>query len=151
MTDAAASLSSFERLLGRAATEREREQLRRVQSELGLRENDALWLVIFALQYYEGLYRQFPKAIAAEAQRVLSETRVAAEATIRAGAESAKADLAKAIATAARDVARDVARRQMIQWLIVGMLVGACLFSAGAYVGARPAIWLGVVGVKGEG
>jgi hypothetical protein len=151
MTDAAASLSSFERLLGRAATEREREQLRRVQSELGLRENDALWLVIFALQYYEGLYRQFPKAIAAEAQRVLSETRVAAEATIRAGAESAKADLAKAIATAARDVARDVARRQMIQWLIVGMLVGACLFSVGAYVGARSAIWLGVVGVKGEG
>ncbi|WP_051133931.1 DUF6753 family protein [Methylocystis sp. ATCC 49242] len=151
MTDAATSLSSFERLLGRAATEREREQLRRVQSELGLRENDALWLVIFALQYYEGLYRQFPKAIAAEAQRVLSETRVAAEATIRAGAESAKADLAKAIATAARDVARDVARRQMIQWLIVGMLVGACLFSVGAYVGARSAIWLGAVGVKGEG
>ncbi|HEY8162812.1 MAG TPA: hypothetical protein VIF34_11165 [Methylocystis sp.] len=137
MTDAATSLSSFERLLGRAATEREREQLRRVQAELGLRENDALWLVIFALQYYEGLYRQFPKAIAVEAQRVLSETRVAAEATIRAGAESAKADLAKAIATSARDVARDVARRQMMQWLIVGMLVGACLFSAGAYVGAR--------------
>ena len=39
--------------------------------------------------------------VLAEAQRVLSETRVAAEATIRAGAESAKADLAKAIATAA--------------------------------------------------
>ena len=60
-----ASLSSFESMLGRAATERERDQLRRVQAELGLRENDALWLVIFALQYYEGLYRQFPKAIAA--------------------------------------------------------------------------------------
>jgi hypothetical protein len=137
MTNAATTISSFERLLGRAATESEREQLRRVQAELGLRENDALWLVIFALQYYEGLYRQFPKAIAAEAQRVLLETRVAAEATIRAGAESAKADLAKAIATAARDVARDVARRQMIQWLILGMLVGASLLSAGAYVGAR--------------
>jgi hypothetical protein len=137
MNEMTAPLSSFERMLGRAATERERDQLRRVQAELGLKENDALWLVIFALQYYEGLYRQFPKAIAAEAQRVLLETRVAAEATIRAGAESAKADLAKAIATAARDVARDVARRQMMQWLIVGMLVGACLFSAGAYVGAH--------------
>jgi hypothetical protein len=137
MTDPTTAISSFERLLGRAATESEREQLRRVQAELGLRENDALWLVIFALQYYESLYRQFPKAIAAEAQRVLLETRGVAEATIRAGAESAKADLAKAIAIAARDVARDVARRQMMQWLIVGMLVGASLFSAGAYVGAR--------------
>ena len=93
MTDAATTISSFERLLGRAATESEREQLRRVQAELGLRENDALWLVIFALQYYEGLYRQFPKAIAAEAQRVLLETRVAAEATIRAGAEIGESGL----------------------------------------------------------
>lgn len=124
-------------MLGRAATERERVQLRRVQAELGLRENDALWLVIFALQYYEGLYRQFPKAIAAEANRVLAETRTAAEATIRAGAESAKADLAKAIATTAREVARDVARRQMIQWLVVGMLVGAGLLGVGEYIGAH--------------
>ena len=83
MNETTAPLSSFERMLGRAATERERDQLRRVQAELDLRENDALWLVIFALQYYEGLYRQFPKAIAAEAQRVLSETRATAEATIR--------------------------------------------------------------------
>ncbi len=60
-----------------------------------------------------------------------------AEATIRAGAESAKADLAKAIATAARDVARDVARRQMMQWLVLGMLVGAGLLGAGVYIGAR--------------
>jgi len=137
MNETTTPLSSFERMLGRAATERERDQLRRVQAELGLHENDALWLVIFALQYYEGLYRQFPKAIAAEAQRVLSETRATAEATIRAGAESAKADLAKAIATTARDVAHDVARRQMIQWLVVGMLVGAGLLSVGVYIGAR--------------
>jgi hypothetical protein len=137
MNETTAPLSSFERMLGRAATERERDQLRRVQAELDLRENDALWLVIFALQYYEGLYRQFPKAIAAGAQRVLSETRVTAEATIRAGAESAKADLAKAIATTAKGVARDVARRQMIQWLIVGMLFGAGILCAGIYIGGH--------------
>jgi hypothetical protein len=140
MNETTTPLSSFERILGRAATERERDQLRRVQAELGLHENDALWLVIFALQYYEGLYRQFPKAIAAEAQRVLSETRATAEATIRAGAESAKADLAKAIATTARDVAHDVARRQMLQWLVLGMLVGAGLLSVGVYIGARAGI-----------
>ncbi len=140
MTDATMSLSSFERSPGRAATERERDQLRRVQAEQGLRENDALWLVIFSLHYYEGLYRQFPKAIAAEAQRVLSERRVTAEATIRAGAESAKADLAKAIATAARDVARDVARRQMIQWLVVGMLVGAGLLGVNVHIGVYSGI-----------
>ena len=137
MNETTTPLSSFERMLGRAATEHERDQLRRVQAELGLRENDALWLVIFALQYYEGLYRQFPKAIAAEAQRVLSETRATAEATIRAGAESAKADLSKAIATTARDVAHDVARRQMVEWLVAGMLIGAGLLGVGVYIGAH--------------
>ena len=140
MDETTAPLSSFERLLRRTATERERDQLRRVQAELGLKENDALWLVIFALQYYEGLYRQFPKAIAAEAQRVLAETRTAAEATIRAGTESAKADLAKAIATTARDVARDVARSQMIRWLVAGMLLGAGLLGAGIFIGTHSGI-----------
>ena len=140
MSDIGDAATAFEKLLGRAATASEREELRRVQSALGLKDNDALWLVLFALQYYEGLYRQFPKAIAAEAQRVLSETRATAEATIRAGAESAKADLAKAIAIAAREVAQDVARRQMVQWLIVGMLLGAGLLGAGIYIGAHSGI-----------
>ncbi|MFZ3180115.1 MAG: hypothetical protein WA156_07915, partial [Methylocystis silviterrae] len=55
--------TGFEKLIGRTATETERRQLRRVKEVLGLRDNDALWLVIFALQYYDSLYRQFPKAI----------------------------------------------------------------------------------------
>ena len=93
--------------------------------------------MIFALQYDEGLYRQFPKAIATEVQRVLSETRVTAEATIRANAQSAKAELAKAIATIARDVARDVARRQMVQWLVTGMLLGTGPLGGGIYIGGH--------------
>jgi hypothetical protein len=137
MADAAGvtETSAFEKLLGRATTEPERDQLRRVRDVLGLRDNDALWLVLFALQYYESLYRQFPKAIAIEAGRILSQTRAAADAQIQAGAEQAKADLARAVAIAAQDVARDVARRQATQWLIYGMGVGAALFAAGFMLG----------------
>jgi len=40
MNETTTPLSSFERMLGRAATERERDQLRRVQAELGLHENE---------------------------------------------------------------------------------------------------------------
>ncbi|QGM48268.1 hypothetical protein [Methylocystis heyeri] len=126
-------------MLGRAATIAERDQLRRVQSALGLRDNDALWLVLYALQFYESLYRQFPKEIGKEAKRILDETRTTADATIRASVEAAKADLAKAIASAARDVARDAARRQMLQWLVVGMLLGVALLGAGVEIGLRMA------------
>ncbi len=137
MVDEALAEAAFEKLLGRASTPAEREQLWRVQSALGLRNNDALWLVLYALQFYESLYRQFPREIGKEAKRILDETRTAADASIRASVESAKADLAKAIASAARDVARDAARRQMLQWLVVGMLLGVALLGAGVAIGVR--------------
>ena len=70
-----------------AVGEVEREQLRRVKDALGLRENGALWLVQVALRYCERLNRQFSKAIASEAARVLGQARGAAEAQLRAGAE----------------------------------------------------------------
>jgi hypothetical protein len=137
MSEEAVEETPFEKLLGRASTAAEREQLWRVQSALGLRDNDALWLVLYALQFYESLYRQFPREIGKEAKRILDETRMAADATIRASVESAKADLAKAIASAARDVARDAARRQLLQWLVIGMLLGVALLVAGVEIGSR--------------
>lgn len=131
----AGEATGFEKLIGRASTETERRQLRRVKEVLGLRDNDALWLVIFALQYYDSLYRQFPKAIATEAAAVMARTRETADAQMRAGAEQAKADLARAVALAAQDVACDVARRQATQWLVYGMAVGATLLLVGIAVG----------------
>lgn len=131
----AGEATGFEKLIGRASTETERRQLRLVKEALGLRDNDALWLVIFALQYYDSLYRQFPKAIATEAAAVMARTRETADAQLRAGVEQAKADLARAVALAAQDVARDVARQQATQWLVYGMAVGAALVASGIAIG----------------
>jgi hypothetical protein len=134
VTDESA-IAGFEKLLGRQSTPAEREQLFRVKEALGLRENDALWLILFALQYYESLYRQFPKAIGAEASRILAQTRETVDAQVKAGAEQAKADLARAVAIAAQGVARDAARRRMIEWLVGGMALGAALVGAGFCAG----------------
>ena len=51
MSEEAIEETPFEKLLGRASTAAEREQLWRVQSALGLRDNDALWLVLYALHF----------------------------------------------------------------------------------------------------
>ena len=134
MTDEGA-ISAFEKLLGRESKPAEREQLYRVKEALGLRDNDALWLVLFALQYYDSLYRQFPKAIGQEAARVLGETRTAADASMRASLEQAKADLTRSMAIAAEGIAREAARRQRVQWAIAGMALGSALFGAGLLVG----------------
>jgi len=129
--------SAFEKLLGRTATETERAQLRKIRDALDLRDNDALWSVLFALQYYDSLYRQFPKAIATEASKVLAECRSASEASARSGVENARADLARAIALSAQGVAQTVARRLYVQWAIIGGLIGAMTFAGGLLLGLR--------------
>jgi hypothetical protein len=137
MAEGAEVVSAFEKLLGRTATEAERVQLRKIRDALDLRDNDALWSVLFALQYYDSLYRQFPKAIAAEATKILAETRAASEAVMRANVASAHADLARAVALTAQGVARSVARRWQLRWTIIGAAVGAIIFASGVFAGLR--------------
>lgn len=54
---------SFERLLGRQPSDAERQELYRVRDALDLKNNDALWLVLIALQHYQDLYKGIPADI----------------------------------------------------------------------------------------
>lgn len=108
--------SSFEKLLGRTPSDAERQNLYRVRDALGLKNNDALWLVLMALDHYKTLYEAIPGRIAATAGSTLENIRSAADAEIRATAEATKADLAKTVAAAARDVANHTAKKQMWKW-----------------------------------
>jgi len=87
---------SFAKLLGRQPSDAERQSLYRVRDALGLKNNDALWLVLMALQHYQGQYEKFPQAIAQAAKDTLVNFKVTADATVKASAEAAKADLAQA-------------------------------------------------------
>lgn len=96
---------SFAKLLGRQPSDAERQQLYTVRDALGLKNNDALWLVLMALQHYQDQYERFPNAIALAAKETLANFKATADATVKASAEAAKADLAQAVALAAREVA----------------------------------------------
>ena len=123
--------TSFARLFGRAATATEKERLHHLQKSLGFRDDDAIWSILMALQYYDSLYSQYPKAIGAEASRIFGDVKAAAEASLKASIATARADLAKAVGS----VARDIARRESIRWGVAGMALGALLLAAGAGVG----------------
>ena len=107
---------SFSKLLGRQPSDAERQQLYKVRDALALKNNDALWLVLMALQYYQDQYERFPKAISLAASETLAGFKETAEAMILVSAEATKADLAKAVARTAQDVANHTARKQMWQW-----------------------------------
>jgi len=107
---------SFSKLLGRQPNDAERQQLYKVRDALGLKNNDAIWLVLMALQYYQDQYDIFPKLIAQSAKDTLVNFKATADATVKASAEAAKADLAQAVASAAREVAHNTSAKQMWQW-----------------------------------
>ena len=68
------------------------------------------------MQYYQDQYERFPKAIAQAAKDSLLELKLTAEASVKASAETTKADLAEAVATTAKEVAYNTSRKQMWQW-----------------------------------
>ena len=114
---------SFTKLLGRQPTDEERQRLYRVRDALGLKNNDALWQVLMALQYYQNQYERFPKEIAQAATDTLATLKITADAAMKAAAEAAKADLAKTVATAASEVAHDVVGIEKLQWLVTAIAV----------------------------
>lgn len=97
---------SFAKLLGRQPSDSERQKLYVVRDALGLENNDALWLVLMALQHYQTQYEAFPAAISQAAKETLFALKETADATMRMSANDAKADLAAAVASSAQTVAK---------------------------------------------
>jgi hypothetical protein len=127
---------SFAKLLGRQPSDAERQKLYVVKDALGLKTNDALWLVLMALQHYQTQYEAMPAAIAQAAKETLTNLKNSADATMQASAEAAKADLAEAVANAAQKVAVDTSRKQMWKWAagcIAVTFVSFGLFGAFVY------------------
>lgn len=117
---------SFALLLGRAPTGEEREQLFRVKTALGLADNDALWLVLMALEYYRGLYEKLPGELEKASRELIENLRATASTTVGTSLESARADLTKAVIAAAEQMAGRTAERNYVQW-VAGSIVAACL------------------------
>jgi len=119
---------SFAKLLGRQPSDADRQRLYQVRDALGLKNNDALWLVLIALDHYQGQYENFPSRIEQAAKNILGSFKSTADATMKASVAAAKADLAEAVAASAQKVANDVAGKQKLQWIAGSMAVVAlCL------------------------
>jgi len=74
--------TSYAKLLGRQPTDSERQTLYRIKDALNLPNNDALWLVLMALQYYETLYAGIPGRISEAAQAAAGSSAAQAQSEI---------------------------------------------------------------------
>jgi hypothetical protein len=116
---------TFAKLLGTQPTDKDRQDLYRVRDALGLASNDALWLVLMALQHYQSQYEAFPARIEDAARRTLQKFENAADARARTAAESARQQVTDAAAMAAWDVVRKVETRERLKWILT--TVAACV------------------------
>lgn len=135
---------AFESLLGRQSTDAERARLHRVKDALHLGDNDALWLVLLALEHYDTLFRSYPETLAHATRAALDDARTAfAEA---ADHEFARAErrLAERVASTSLKLARTLAARDPawlgpLLTLAFVIAFGALCTTAGALLATGPA------------
>lgn len=145
---------AFGKLLGEQPSEEQKKRLYQVRDALGLANNDALWLVLLALEYYDGRFRKYPEQLAAEALRVLEGQRTALAQTAAAETAKNQRSLARVVVATAQELAgRSADAARWRAWALVAaalVLFGGLCTSSGYAMGAgRVPVWAALSGGSG--
>jgi hypothetical protein len=138
--------STFDQLLGRQATEREVQNLYRVKAALGIRDNDALWLVLMALESYASLYSTYPGRISDEVGKIVEEQKAVLRQTAELESARARGALAEVVSKTSIALASTVAEASWYQswgWLLVGLMGfgGICMLAGALLASGRLPTW----------
>lgn len=106
---------SFAKLIGRQPSEAEVKNLYRVRDALGLKENDALWLILMALESYDSLYRKYPEMIGKHVQTSVEAQRGAIAAMADQETRRALGTLSEAVSRTSEKVASRVLSATIMQ------------------------------------
>lgn len=141
---------AFHAVYGRNPNAEETSRFNRLAKELGIRDNDAIWAMVFLLGHHLDLASQMPTQIERLAARSLEQytsallrSRKSAEAELLATKARIEENVShvvvasaqREIARAAQSVARDTARRSWLQWLGSASVIGMLLFGGAFYWG----------------
>lgn len=148
--------SAFEVIYGRFPKPEETARFNRLAKELDIRDNDAVWSLVFLLGHHLELADAMPVKISLASARVLSrfdeglkQRTVTAEKELEAAkarveqtlSETVVASAQREIARSAQAVARSAATKSWLQWLggaaLAGMIALAGAFAWGYGVGQR--------------
>lgn len=141
--------SSFKELLGRQPSEKEVERLYRVKNALNIRDNDAIWMILMALESYDTLYSKYPGLIAGQVDVVIGKQRELIAEIVDAESKKALSTLSSAVAQTSQIVAArvaDTARWQAWGWVCVGLILfGSLCLTAGYVLGSgNMPFWISV-------
>ncbi|MEI8294980.1 MAG: hypothetical protein WCG04_00450 [Alphaproteobacteria bacterium] len=116
---------SFKKMLGRDPSDQEMHQMYRVRDALGLKNNDALWVIIMALQHYQNLYAAIPQSISTAAKTAAGSAAVQATANVNNAVAALVPTVEKAVeAAAAGAINRVQVGKSLITVCCAVLLVG---------------------------
>ncbi len=114
-------------------------RLLRIEKAMGIRDNDALWSILLAMDYYYRLYVEFPERIKGKTKEALDEIRKSHQPTINASVQAirqAEAEARSSLAQTVPDIvdrAIQKTRSETLEyalnlkarkWITIGLTVG---------------------------
>jgi hypothetical protein len=82
---------TFAKVVGRHASDEERQRLDRLRHALGLRDNDAFWSIVMAREYDDSFFRRYLAELAEHTERCIEDARAAFAAVAEPEAAHARA------------------------------------------------------------
>ena len=121
---------AFAKLVGRQASQHERERLYRLRDALGMHDNDAFWSIVMALEHYDSFFRAYPEQLSAETRRCMEEARAAFALAAEREAAHVHRILSEKVAQTSVEIARRLADRPIgVHWVATGLAAVVALGS----------------------
>ena len=128
---------SFAKLLGRQPSDTDRQRLYQVRDALDLKNNDALWLVLMALQHYETLYAGIPASIKSAAQKSAKSAADQAQSEVNKAVAALVPTVEKAVEKAAAGAAGRVKLGESMLTIWLGMMALGITLALGWLLGSH--------------
>jgi hypothetical protein len=121
---------TFAKVVGRHASDEERQRLYRLRDALGLRDNDAFWSIVMALEYYDSFFRRYPAELAEYTLRCIEDARTAFAAAAEREAAQVQRTLSEKVAETSVAIARRLAERPVGLHRVTMLLAAVVAFGA---------------------
>jgi AcrR family transcriptional regulator len=121
---------TFAKVVGRHASDEERQRLYRLRDALGLRDNDAFWSIVMALEYYDSFFRRYPAELAEYTERCIEDARAAFAAAAEREAAQVQRTLSEKVAETSVAIARRLAERPVGLHRVTMLLAAVVAFGA---------------------
>ncbi len=121
---------TFAKVVGRPASDEERQRLYRLRDALGLRDNDAFWSIVMALEYYDSFFRRYPAELAEYTERCIEDARAAFAAAAEREAAHVQRTLSEKVAETSAAIARRIAERPIGLHRVTMLLAAVVAFGA---------------------